>query len=108
MAWLRSLVADAEASTSSSNTSGCPAKADKPSRSTAHRLSMSPPGMRLTVAITPGFTIGLVGPLPFSTAYAELNGRPVASTPTTSLTAAAPSRSQAKANTNGRATARKT
>ena len=56
-----------------------PANRDNPSWIRCHRSSAVPPGMRLVVAIAPGFTIGFVRPPgPRSTAATELNGRPVA------------------------------
>jgi hypothetical protein len=60
---------------------------------------------RLVVAIAPAFTIGLVRPSRLrSTAASELNGSPVAFTPSRRLAASAPSAWQIRANTNGLAT----
>ncbi len=57
------------------------------------------------VASAPGLTIGLVRPAsPRSTAAAELNGRPVASTPMARCARSTPSASQTSAKTNGFAT----
>ncbi len=63
------------------------------------------PGTRLVVAIAPGFTIGFVRPSSLrSIAETALNGRPVASTPTSAPASAMPIASQTSANTNGLAT----
>ena len=57
------------------------------------------------MAIAPGFTIGLVRPSgPRSTAARELNGSPVALTPSRRLISSGPTVSQIKAKTNGFAT----
>ena len=54
------------------------------------------------MAIAPALTIGFVRPSALrSTAASELNGMPVAFTPTGVCSSSGPSRSQASANTNG-------
>ena len=54
------------------------------------------------MAIAPALTIGFVRPSALrSTAASELNGRPVALTPTRSRTSSGPSASQTSAKTNG-------
>ena len=63
------------------------------------------PGSRLVVAIAPELTIGLVLPSSLrSTAASESNGNPVPFTPILCHTSSGPSRSHARANTNGLAT----
>ena len=67
-----------------------------------HCSSTVEPGARLVAAIAPGLTIGLVRPSPLrSIASSELNGRPVALTPTRRRAASGPRTSQTSANTNG-------
>ena len=57
------------------------------------------------MAIAPAFTIGLVLPSWLrSTAASELNGSPVAFTPSCCLAASGPSAWQTRAKTNGLAT----
>ena len=60
------------------------------------------PGTRLVAAIAPELTMGLVRPSPArSIASSELNGRPVALTPSFTRAASGPSSSQTSANTKG-------
>ena len=62
MLWLRKLVSDAEAYTSSLSGSVRPANRDRPSWMNFHLASAVAPGTRLVVAIAPEFTIGFVRP----------------------------------------------
>ncbi len=60
------------------------------------------PGTRLVVAMAPGFTIGFVRPSALrSTAASELNGRPVALTPSLSPRLVRPHGLATSAKTNG-------
>ena len=62
MLWLRKLVSEADAYTSSFSGSFRPANRDKPSWMNCHLASAVAPGTRLVVAIAPAFTIGFVRP----------------------------------------------
>jgi hypothetical protein len=67
-----------------------------------HRSVLVVPGTRLVVAIAPELTIGFVRPSgPCSIAVSELNGRPVAFTPSNSRAGSAPIASHTSAKTNG-------
>src|SRR6516165_11892547 len=96
---LRKFVAASDRYTSSSRSSGRPAKRDSPPWIKAHFASAVSPGARLAVAIAPALTIGFIAvdPDPFArrlgadrltdqredkrlgdaTAITELNGSPV-------------------------------
>jgi hypothetical protein len=68
----------------------------------AHLASALAPGTRLVAAIAPGLTIGFVLPSGLaSIAASELNGRPVAFTPTRSWTSSGPRSSHTSAKRNG-------
>src|SRR5262245_43346481 len=74
MLWLRELVADADANTSSFIASLRPANRHSPSCRNCHLASSDWPGARLVVAIAPELTMGLVRPSPLcSMAARELN-----------------------------------
>ncbi len=85
-----------------SSTRARPANRDSPASRDSQRASRSGPGHSAVVAIAPALTIGFVRPAGSrSTAYAELNARPVAFTPTRRRTSATPTASPMSAKTNG-------
>ena len=102
MLWLRKLVSEADAYTSSFSGRFRPANRDRPSWMNCHLASAVAPGTRLVVAIAPAFTIGFVRPSVLrSTAARELNGSRVLFAPSFSRACAAPIDWQTIANTNG-------
>src|SRR5262249_55997336 len=80
-------------------------KGGRAARTNGERAAGVTPGTRLAVAIAPGFTIGFVRPSVLrSTASVELNGNPVAFTPSLVRASSGPSASHTRAKTNGFAT----